>query len=202
MINFEVVNKLPNLYQIEEKKRYKISLKQTSVDDNYVQDYKNKLQKEKHINKIIINKRSIMNSLSNNKNLSHEINRDNNLKRKSISTNKSNILYPTKIKFIPKPNYNKIGEDRTPISTNRISFKAEDTKDNIIITNNKPKLNNIIKCFSHKTRAGSTFDGMTKINQDNFISKLNLLNLENYHIFGILDGHGTIYIKKEFMDTL
>ena len=41
-----------------------------------------------------------------------------------------------------------------------------------------------------KTRPGMNYDGTKKTNQDNFIAKTNLLNLDDYHIFGVFDGHG------------
>ena len=34
------------------------------------------------------------------------------------------------------------------------------------------------------------YDGNRKTNQDNFIAKTNLLSLDDYHIFGVFDGHG------------
>ncbi len=54
----------------------------------------------------------------------------------------------------------------------------------------KPKLKNVAK-FSYKSNPGIKSDGRHKTNQDNFIALTNLLNLDNYSIFGILDGHGT-----------
>lgn len=49
---------------------------------------------------------------------------------------------------------------------------------------------NIIRIFNVKSRAGMNYDGTRKTNQDNYISKTNLLGLEDYHIFGVFDGHG------------
>jgi serine/threonine protein phosphatase PrpC len=51
-------------------------------------------------------------------------------------------------------------------------------------------VSSIIRIFCVKTRAGVNYDGTRKTNQDNFISKTNLLNLEDYHVFGVFDGHG------------
>ena len=61
-------------------------------------------------------------------------------------------------------------------------------KDNRIEHN---QVSSIIKIFSVKSRAGMNYDGTRKTNQDNFIAKTNLLNLEEYHIFGVFDGHGS-----------
>jgi len=49
---------------------------------------------------------------------------------------------------------------------------------------------NVIRVFNVKSRAGMNYDGTRKTNQDNYISKTNLLGLEDYHIFGVFDGHG------------
>ena len=52
------------------------------------------------------------------------------------------------------------------------------------------KVSNIIKLYSVKSRAGMTYDGIRKTNQDNFITNINILNLDEFHIFGVFDGHG------------
>lgn len=55
---------------------------------------------------------------------------------------------------------------------------------------NENQVSNYIKVFTVKSRAGMNYDGARKTNQDNFIAKTNLLNLDDYHIFGVFDGHG------------
>ena len=63
------------------------------------------------------------------------------------------------------------------------NIKAEE--DNITKLNKK-----IISSVAFKTQAGTNDYGFTKINQDSYIICENLLNNENYNIFGVLDGHG------------
>jgi len=49
----------------------------------------------------------------------------------------------------------------------------------------------IPKIFTSKSKAGRQYDGTTKTNQDSFLIKNKLLNLDNYGIFGVFDGHGS-----------
>lgn len=49
---------------------------------------------------------------------------------------------------------------------------------------------NFIKRFSGKSKAGRTFDGKPKTNQDSFLIKTRIFNLDNFSIFGVYDGHG------------
>ena len=62
----------------------------------------------------------------------------------------------------------------------------------MVAKENFTQFSSVIKIFGVKSRAGMNFDGTRKTNQDNFISKTNLLNLADYHIFGVFDGHGNI----------
>jgi serine/threonine protein phosphatase PrpC len=50
---------------------------------------------------------------------------------------------------------------------------------------------NYIKKFSGKTRAGRTYDRKPKTNQDSFLIKTQIFDLENFNIFGVFDGHGS-----------
>ncbi len=52
----------------------------------------------------------------------------------------------------------------------------------------------IVKSYYFKTNAGKKHDGITKTNQDNYITETNFLNLEDFSIFGILDGHGKLLV--------
>ena len=55
---------------------------------------------------------------------------------------------------------------------------------------NENNVSSIIRLFNVKSRAGMNYDGQRKTNQDNFIAKTNILSLDDYHIFGVFDGHG------------
>jgi serine/threonine protein phosphatase PrpC len=53
----------------------------------------------------------------------------------------------------------------------------------------------IISTIAHKTQAGTNDYGFTKTNQDSYIICENVLNNQNYNIFGVLDGHGNYFFK-------
>jgi serine/threonine protein phosphatase PrpC len=48
-----------------------------------------------------------------------------------------------------------------------------------------------IKNFAYKSQAGKNEHGYTKINQDSHVVINKVLNLEEFNIFGVLDGHGS-----------
>lgn len=53
--------------------------------------------------------------------------------------------------------------------------------------NHKQKL---IKSISYKSQAGKSDNGLTKTNQDNYFILSKIFGIEEYHICGVLDGHG------------
>ena len=55
---------------------------------------------------------------------------------------------------------------------------------------NKKNGNNLLKDFGALSRAGNDEGGLTKINQDSYISKTNINGITDFNIFGVLDGHG------------
>jgi serine/threonine protein phosphatase PrpC len=48
----------------------------------------------------------------------------------------------------------------------------------------------LIGKYAFKSKAGMTFDGNIKTNQDSFLAKTKIFGLENYSVFGVFDGHG------------
>ena len=58
------------------------------------------------------------------------------------------------------------------------------------ILNNIPIEGKILKSYSASSRPGNNKMGISKTNQDSFISKLNINNINDFNIFGVLDGHG------------
>lgn len=60
---------------------------------------------------------------------------------------------------------------------------------NPIYNHNKKYFSNI-RDYYGKTEAGTDIFGKTKINQDSFLTLLNIYNLKNFSVFGVLDGHG------------
>mgnify|MGYP000996363325 CR=1 FL=1 len=70
---------------------------------------------------------------------------------------------------------------------------AENNSTNFTSSNN----NNIIipkrkwiRKISFKSQAGKNESGMIKTNQDSYLIMDNILNNEEFKIFGVLDGHG------------
>ena len=57
-------------------------------------------------------------------------------------------------------------------------------------TNNQIDGNFLLRDYGFLSRPGSDDTGMTKTNQDSYISKTNINGLSNFNIFGVLDGHG------------
>ena len=68
----------------------------------------------------------------------------------------------------------------------------------INLASNSVSEDGILKKYSASSRPGKDKRGMTKINQDSFISKVNINNVKDFNIFGVLDGHGPSghYISK------
>lgn len=102
------------------------------------------------------------------------------------------------LKVIRQVNNKKIAiDDRTKnsvshnrkedINSSRNNLENKKEGNELKIENHSHKL---IRVFNVKTRAGMNYDGTRKTNQDNYIAKTNLLNLEDYHVFGVFDGHG------------
>ena len=58
------------------------------------------------------------------------------------------------------------------------------------LNNNLNNEGGILKNYSTLSRPGSDKDGMTKTNQDSLFSRLNINNVKDFNIFGVLDGHG------------
>lgn len=97
-----------------------------------------------------------------------------------LAQNNNNILEPQNdylnqfFKNYTQPSQNQI----FPQDSNYLTQK-NDSKDEITL-----------KDFGVLSRAGKDKQGMTKTNQDNYIAKRNINNLNNFNILGVLDGHG------------
>jgi hypothetical protein len=68
-----------------------------------------------------------------------------------------------------------------------INSKTIATDNNL---SNQFKSKNYVKKVVHRSLAGKTENGSTKTNQDNFVIMENILNCEDYRIYGVFDGHG------------
>jgi hypothetical protein len=201
MIKIEALNKLPDL----SKNNNQTLVKHTNFEMNdYLKENLNKPQQEEH--KFRMTSISLANSLSKIKHLYRDKSRDSNNKLLSISPRIVKNSIPAKIKIIKHTNSSENINEETKafISLSQVKKKCDESKE-ICIHNNivKPSENkSIINSYLTSSRAGNTADGISKTNQDNFLAWPNLLNVDNFHIFGVFDGHGIIDIKKEFTVTL
>lgn len=56
-----------------------------------------------------------------------------------------------------------------------------------VVFRNKTKIDFVSCC---KTKEGVDMNNQKKVNQDAYIEMKNVLHLDNFHIYGVLDGHG------------
>ena len=111
-------------------------------------------------------------------------------------SNKSNIK-KSKSPKTTLSNFNK--QEKKIDSCQNSKWKTQLKLDSILF---KKSLSQEIKLYQNKNQkikiqychgdslAGLNDDGSVKINQDSFIIKQNINNIENYNLFGVLDGHG------------
>jgi len=90
-----------------------------------------------------------------------------------------------------KTNDKKVIIDDSMKTSNTVQ-KEELSKRNIFLSNTKKVGLNGNKFFSlsFSTKSGKSDLGERKINQDSILIITNIFGLEDFHIFGILDGHG------------
>lgn len=53
-----------------------------------------------------------------------------------------------------------------------------------------PYKKKFVKKFGYKSQPGKNDNGLSKVNQDNFLIMENILNNDEFKIFGVFDGHG------------
>lgn len=73
---------------------------------------------------------------------------------------------------------------------NSTNFSSSNNNNNNI--NSLPIKRKWIRKISFKSQAGKNESGMIKTNQDSYLIMDNILNNEEFKIFGVLDGHGKI----------
>lgn len=72
--------------------------------------------------------------------------------------------------------------------SNGINSLYEDSEREVgNLTSRKPI---VINKYSSKSKQGMSFDGNYKTNQDSFLIKTKIFDLNNYFVFGVFDGHG------------
>lgn len=66
-----------------------------------------------------------------------------------------------------------------------------------------PTKKKYVKKFAYKSQPGKNDNGLSKINQDNFLIMENILNNEEFRIFGVFDGHGkSIFCKIKIKELM
>ena len=91
-------------------------------------------------------------------------------------------------KSIEKYNHEKLITDIncSKNETNRNNLTKIEENDNIL----PPKINHYFKKYSADSLAGKDSFKKRKINQDLYLVKINMNNIEGFNAFGVLDGHG------------
>jgi hypothetical protein len=178
------LNKLPNLYiSNDEKRKKKIVLKQSYIDvNNYVTSKGETKSKAASYNNMSLTQSMSKTTIA--------------LKDKSLE-NMSSIISnsPTKLKLMKPPKKFMVNhsldtnneETKTP-SMIQTKPKVEESKETFSTSTVQAK--NYIKCFSSRSRAGMTYEGTKKTNQDSYITCTDVLGLNDFHLFGVMDGHG------------
>ena len=74
-------------------------------------------------------------------------------------------------------------------------FNVNNNEDNLNSNNFSlvPSNKKYVKRFAYKSQPGENDNGLSKINQDNFLIMENILNNDEFKIFGVFDGHGKFY---------
>lgn len=89
-------------------------------------------------------------------------------------------------------NYNKNSPTNfSGAENNSTNFSSSNNNNNNNI-NILPIKRKWIRKISFKSQAGKNESGMIKTNQDSYLIMDNILNNEEFKIFGVLDGHGKI----------
>jgi serine/threonine protein phosphatase PrpC len=95
--------------------------------------------------------------------------------------------------------YNKPESARVTITNTKINDEVNLEKELVDNTNNNNNIDLVyddfdnsgyVKNYGMVTHPGKDSSGITKTNQDSFVCKMNINNIKDFNIFGVLDGHG------------
>ena len=124
--------------------------------------------------------------LSNKKeNLNFDLLEKNQIKIDRNSINSSDALNPQLNKFKEKDFSNNINNINSNFNRDFLNSYIIDHELNPITSNKKH-----VSKYAFKSQAGKNENGYTKTNQDNYLIMENILNSQEFKIFGVLDGHG------------
>jgi len=71
----------------------------------------------------------------------------------------------------------------------RVEIKEKDTPGISSFTSTQ-NINKYINQYSCRSRAGNQVSGTRKTNQDSYLANTSIMNLNEFCIFGVYDGHG------------
>lgn len=136
-----------------------------------------------------------------NESTSKILNNNNNNSNNSNNLHNNNVIYKNSKNSKGKENDHNNNQNTSNIANaNSISNINNNSNANNLTNFNLNEANNFffnqthkkrnIKKIAYKTQAGKNENGLTKINQDNYLIMENILNSEEFKIFGVFDGHG------------
>jgi len=161
-----IINIKPNKISLNFSPSKKSNIKENIFNNEEVKDTKEKLNKDKNIENIILN--------TNKEEDVGEI-KINNLLNKLESKIKSSNTNEKR----PFESINKINKNITSNKDQKKDTKIQYSKDV-----------NYFKNCTYKSCAGKDSYGKRKVNQDVYIVKINMNGIEGFNLFGVLDGHG------------
>jgi hypothetical protein len=211
------LNNENNLSKQNQKNLNIINIKNSSISLNKISNKHNlntsitpDLPKKENYNNIN-NNNSNLNTTNNNNMKYTSTNYNNNINNNNNNTQKKDNLkydYNKKNTYNNDNNLSNVNYMFNNSSYNSINFKIKNNLNNnnntlnnsnltLINRNNNISFNNNnsfekkhVRKFAYKSLAGKQEYGQRKTNQDNFICMENILNCQEFKIFGIFDGHG------------
>lgn len=126
-------------------------------------------------------------------------NKDNNNYNANNNNANNNVNFSNSFNYnISKGTYNSLNNvnntNNNSIVSNPNVIKSSKTIVPDSNLNNQFKGKNHVKKVAYRSLPGKTESGLTKTNQDNYVIMENILNCEEYRIYGVFDGHGNYFI--------
>ena len=197
----QIQNQQINYNPIKNNKVQNTKPKYATVTKITLEDEDNLMNNNKNNNQFINNIKAYNNQLNQN-NKSQIINKNTNTyliqeELNRILGNQPNINQL----FIHPQNAQKNFNEYNQLESKRVNIM--NNKSNIINSTNYLLNNKVNQIFSKKSNGigliknshgyslpGKDASGKTKTNQDSFVCKTNINNIQDFNIFGVLDGHG------------
>ena len=193
----------PNDFHNSDKSKYSTRMNNHNINDIFQTSSNNN-------NLVTINIDDYLNqNLNNQQNQYKRINSFNLEEKDSLAQNNENqndlISQNSYLNTNKEMKYNNPEDLKLTLGNEKLLSENEMDKKNLIRASQRKSLSHnpshesiVIKKYAAITRPGNDKTGNTKINQDSFISRININNIKDFNIFGVLDGHGPSghYISK------